>query len=66
EKPKIEKLQEILGGPDPTEDDGWADVVDKKSVVATGGKQVSDLIDMTALMTEDESTAAKLEKQDIK
>eukprot|EP00752_Nemacystus_decipiens_P006976 g6258.t1 len=66
EKPKIEKLQEILGGPDPADDDGWADVVEKKSVVATGGKQVSDLINMTALMTEDESTAAKLEKQDIK
>ncbi|CAM9815347.1 unnamed protein product [Pylaiella littoralis] len=66
EKPKIEKLQEILGGPNPAEDDGWADVVEKKSVVATGGKQVSDLINMTALMTEDESTAAKLEKQDIK
>lgn len=44
EKPKIEKLQEILGGPDPAEDDGWADVVEKKSVVATGGKQVSDLM----------------------
>ncbi|CBJ33218.1 expressed unknown protein [Ectocarpus siliculosus] len=66
EKPKIEKLQEILGGPGPAEDDGWDDVVEKKSVVATGGKHVSDLIDMTALMTEDESTAAKLEKQDIK
>eukprot|EP00903_Cladosiphon_okamuranus_P006956 g6770.t1 len=66
EKPKIEKLQEILGGPDPADDDGWADVVEKKSVVATGGKQVSDLINMTALMTEEESTAEKLEKQDIK
>ena len=44
EKPKIEKLQEILGGPDPADDDGWADVVEKKSVVATGGKQVSDLM----------------------
>lgn len=44
EKPKIEKLQEMLGGPDPAEDDGWADVVEKKSVVATGGKQVSDLM----------------------
>ncbi|CAM9617262.1 unnamed protein product, partial [Ectocarpus sp. 4 AP-2014] len=66
EKPKIEKLQDILGGPDPAEDDGWDDVVEKKSVVATGGKHVSDLIDMTALMTEDESTATKLEKQDIK
>lgn len=44
EKPKIEKLQDILGGPDPAEDDGWAEVVEKKSVVATGGKQVSDLM----------------------
>lgn len=44
EKPKIEKLQEILGGPDPADDDGWADVVEKKGVVATGGKQVSDLM----------------------
>lgn len=44
EKPKIEKLQEILGGPDPAEDDGWDDVVEKKSVVATGGKHVSDLM----------------------
>ncbi|CAN0210106.1 unnamed protein product [Laminaria digitata] len=59
-------MQEILGGPDPADDDGWADVVEKKSVVATGGKQVSDLIDMTTLMTEDETTARKLEKKDIK
>lgn len=44
EKPKIAQLQEILGGADPSEDDGWADVVEKKSVVATGGKQVSDLM----------------------
>lgn len=44
ETPKIGQVNDILGGPDPTEDDGWADVVEKKSVVATGGKQVSELM----------------------
>lgn len=37
-------MNEILGGTDPSEDDGWAEVVEKKSVVATGGKQVSELM----------------------
>lgn len=37
-------MNEILGSSNQCEDDGWADVVEKKSVVVTGGKQVSELM----------------------
>lgn len=44
ETPKIVILNEMLRGSEQQEDDGWVEVVDKKSVVATGGKQVTELM----------------------